>query len=457
METYKYKEILDCVDIPVFVHDKDFRLIYVNSAYCAIANTVETAALGKLYWEVFPKLSMAPPSCHEVTRSKDGLSSRDTFSVDGKTYLSLGFVKRDIDNVFSFAIHSLQDVTDQTNLVQLLQEAVEQDTALFELSPDAIMRLDAHGFTDCNPATLRTFGCSSKEEFVGFHPSHFSPRIQPSGEDSFNLANERIQYALRNGSNSFEWRHCKLDGSEFDAEVLLVAFFKDGAFTLQATVRDITQRKDAERNVEATIQKLNVALEGIVGAVSKTMGFRDQYTTLHQKRVADISCAIAHKLNWSEDRIKGLRLAALIHDLGKISTPTEILTKPTKLTHAEQALVREHAEIGYQILKDYEFPWNIAEIVHQHHERLDGSGYPKGLKGDEILPESRIISVADVIESMSENRPYRISVGLVGALDEIRKGSGKLYDTEVARIALQLFEGQTSLTESKVIGSSEKL
>lgn len=117
-----------------------------------------------------------------------------------------------------------------------------------------------------------------------------------------------------------EWRHSRLDGSEFDAEVLLVAFTQDGRLILQATVRDISQRKEAERKVESTVEKLNLALEGIVRAVSKTMGFRDQYTTLHQKRVADISCAIAERLGWPEERIKGLKLAALIHDIGKISS-----------------------------------------------------------------------------------------------------------------------------------------
>ena len=455
VKNYEFNDVFDCVDIPVFIHGKDFRLIYANQAYLSIADTDESEALGKLYWEVFPKQETPPVSCYAATLSKSATSSRDEVSVKDRVYLSMGFIKRDDGGDVVFAIHSIHDITEQKRVMHLLQSAAEQETALFELSPDAIMMLDEHGFTDCNPATLRIFGCASKEQFVGYHPSHFSPAKQPNGEDSFNLANSKIKQALKNGNNAFEWRHSRLDGSEFDAEVLLVAFTQDGRLILQATVRDISQRKEAERKVESTVEKLNLALEGIVRAVSKTMGFRDQYTTLHQKRVADISCAIAERLGWPEERIKGLKLAALIHDIGKISTPTDILTKPAKLSHAELELVREHAEIGYQILKEFEFPWDIAEMVRQHHERLDGSGYPQGLKGDAILPEAKIIAVADTIESMAAHRPYRLSVGLSGALNEVRTGSGKLYDAEIVNAALALFDGETSLEDSEVIGSSE--
>lgn len=455
VKNYEFNDVFDCVDIPVFIHGKDFRLIYANQAYLSIANTDESEALGKLYWEVFPKQETPPESCYAATLSKSAKSSRDELSVKDRVYLSMGFIKRDDGGDVVFAIQSIHDITEQKRVMHLLQSAAEQETALFELSPDAIMMLDEHGFTDCNPATLRIFGCGSKEQFVGYHPSHFSPAKQPNGEDSFNLANSKIKQALKNGNNAFEWRHSRLDGSEFDAEVLLVAFTQDGRLILQATVRDISQRKEAERKVESTVEKLNLALEGIVRAVSKTMGFRDQYTTLHQKRVADISCAIAERLGWPEERIKGLKLAALIHDIGKISTPTDILTKPAKLSHAELELVREHAEIGYQILKEFEFPWDIAEMVRQHHERLDGSGYPQGLKGDAILPEAKIIAVADTIESMAAHRPYRLSMGLSGALNEVRTGSGKLYDAEIVNAALALFDGETSLEDSEVIGSSE--
>lgn len=455
MNRKNFHEVLGCVQHPVFVHDKDFRLLYANQAYLSIAEASEADVIGKLFWEVFPKQKAPPSSCFNATLSACDLVSSDEILVGNKVFQSLGFIKRDEHQNFIFAIHYLYDITEQKNVMHLLQESVEQNSTLFELSPDAIMTLDEHGFTDCNPATLKLFGCSSKEQFVGQHPSQFSPVHQPNGEDSFFLAQKMISQALANGSNLFEWRHSKLDGVEFDAEVLLVAFEQNGSLTLQATVRDISACKEAERRVETTVDKLKLALEGIVKAVSKTMGFRDQYTTLHQKRVADISCAIARKLGWSDDRIKGLKLAALIHDIGKISTPTDILTKPSTLSPVELQLVKEHAEIGYQILKDFEFPWDIAEIVHQHHERLEGSGYPKGLKGNEILPEAKVIAVADTIEAIATHRPYRTSAGLKAALDEIQSGAGKLYEAEIAKIALELFDGVDSLESSKVIGSSE--
>lgn len=335
----------------------------------------------------------------------------------------------------------------QVQLKRALEEMVDQQRRLYELSPDAIMRIDENVFTDCNSAALKMFGCTDKAQFVGRHPGFFSPKKQPSGKSSVVLANQKIKEALSAGSAIFEWRHSKLDGGEFDTEVCLVAYRKDEKLILQATVRDITARKKDQGCLVATVEQLNNAIEGIVMAISKTMGFKDQYTTLHQKRVSDISCAIAELLNWDEAAIKGLRLAALVHDIGKISTPTEILTKPLQLSPVELALVQEHAEIGYQILKDITFPWDIAEIVHQHHERLDGSGYPRGLKGDEILPAAKVIAVADTIEAMAAHRPYKLSVGLIGALAEIKAGAGTKYDPEIVQAALQLFKGRSSIEE----------
>lgn len=450
MKNHQFKDILDFVDLPIFVHDNELRLIYGNRAYFAEAKTSEAEAQGKYYWQVFPKQEAPLPSCNATILSGSGVKSSDEVDVGGKTFLSSGFINRDSNQHFDYALHVLHDITEPKKVLRLLTAEVQKAQTLFELSPDAIMVLNAEGFTDCNPATLKMFGCSDKQQFVGHHPSYFSPAKQYGGEDSFEFAKLKIDHALKEGNNFFEWRYKRHDGSEFDAEVLLVAFAKEQDLVLQATVRDITVRKEAERQVAETIRKRNLAIEGIVLAVSKTMGFRDQYTTLHQKRVSDISCVIAHLLNWPEERIKGLKLAALIHDLGKISTPTDILTKPSKLSYAELELVKEHAEIGYQILRDFDFPWNIAEIVRQHHERLDGSGYPRGLKGDEILPEAKIIAVADTIEAMAANRPYRESVGLDGALEEIKSGAGTRYDAEIVKAALRIFEGKQTFEDAEI-------
>ena len=156
--------------------------------------------------------------------------------------------------------------------------------------------------------------------------------------------------------------------------------------------------------------------------------------------MADLACAIAAEMGLEPDRLNGLRMASLIHDLGKISIPTEILTKPTKLTNIEFEIVKTHAQAGYEILKDIVFPWPIARIVLEHHEKIDGSGYPRRLKGDALLPESKILTVADAVEAMASHRPYRPSLGLQDALEEISRNKGILYDTDAVNTCLKLFE-----------------
>jgi len=166
---------------------------------------------------------------------------------------------------------------------------------------------------------------------------------------------------------------------------------------------------------------------------------KDPYTAGHQRRVADIARAIAREMGLSPEQISGLRMAAIIHDIGKVSVPSEILSSPRKLTALEFNLIKTHAQSGYDIVKDIEFPWPIARMIIEHHERMDGSGYPNGLTGDKILPESRILAVADVVEAMETHRPYRPSLGLEKALDEIAKNRGRLYDPEIVDACLRLF------------------
>jgi len=166
---------------------------------------------------------------------------------------------------------------------------------------------------------------------------------------------------------------------------------------------------------------------------------RDAYTFGHQSRSADLAGAIATEMGLAQDKIEGVRMAGIIHDIGKLSIPAEILSKPTHLTNLEFSLIKEHSRSGYEILKNVESPWPLAEIVYQHHERMDGSGYPRNLKGDEILMESRILSVADVVEAMASHRPYREALGIEVALEEIEKNKGILYDVAVVDACLRLF------------------
>lgn len=220
---------------------------------------------------------------------------------------------------------------------------------------------------------------------------------------------------------------------------LFEALAKEIGFGMRSIDRQ--QRLDDQIHEKQVAQKhLSSALMATIEAMGKTMEWRDPYTSGHQKRVAVLSMAIAQKLGWDRDQIQPIYMAAMVHDIGKVAVPSEILTKPTHLTTLEMQLVQGHVESGYQILKDIPFPWPIAEMVRQHHERLDGSGYPRGLKGDEICPEAKILAVADTIEAMATHRPYRPARGLQVAIDEIKSESGTKLDEKVVDAALRLMQ-----------------
>jgi putative nucleotidyltransferase with HDIG domain len=174
--------------------------------------------------------------------------------------------------------------------------------------------------------------------------------------------------------------------------------------------------------------------------MARAVETRDPYTAGHQKQVAGLSCAIARELGLSESHVEGIRVAGIIHDIGKISVPSKVLAKPAKLTELEFGIVKTHPEVGYEILKSIEFPWPIAQMVLQHHERMNGSGYPQGLSGKDILLEARILCVADVVEAMASHRPYRAGLGIESALEEILQNKGTLYDPDVVATCVRLFK-----------------
>jgi putative nucleotidyltransferase with HDIG domain len=181
-------------------------------------------------------------------------------------------------------------------------------------------------------------------------------------------------------------------------------------------------------------------MEDTIYTIGKIAETRDPYTAGHQKNVSQIATFIAQEMKLPKDKIEGIRIASLVHDIGKISLPAEILNKLTKLSEMEYGLIKDHSQVGYDVLKSIEFSWPIAQIVLQHHERLDGSGYPQGLKGEDILLEARIIGVADVIDAMSSHRPYRPAWGIDKVLEEISKNKGILYDPKVVDACLKLFK-----------------
>jgi HD-GYP domain-containing protein (c-di-GMP phosphodiesterase class II) len=193
-----------------------------------------------------------------------------------------------------------------------------------------------------------------------------------------------------------------------------------------------------KQEIQNSNRQLRKAMDRMIQAISMTIEMRDPYTAGHQQRVTHLACSIADRMGLSKEKIEGIYMAAMIHDLGKIYIPAEILSKPGKLSDFEYLIIKMHPEAGHNILKIMDFPWPIAQMVFQHHERLNGSGYPKGICGNEIMLESRILAVADIVESMASHRPYRPAIGLESALEEITRYRDILYDPEVVDVCNQL-------------------
>lgn len=241
------------------------------------------------------------------------------------------------------------------------------------------------------------------------------------------------------GPSEYEISIIRKNGAIRNLQVFRKEIFWNGKKQSQVIYQDITERKQAEEKLQKTLETLKKAVGTTIHVLVSVLESRDPYTAGHQSRSADLACAIATEMGLSQDQIEGIRMAGSIHDIGKLAIPAEILSKPTKLTDLEFSLVKEHSQSGYDMLKDVESPWPLADIVGQHHERINGTGYPKQLKGNDILVEARIMAVADVVEAMASHRPYRASLGLAAALEEIEKNKGILYDETVVDACLTLF------------------
>jgi PAS domain S-box-containing protein/putative nucleotidyltransferase with HDIG domain len=237
----------------------------------------------------------------------------------------------------------------------------------------------------------------------------------------------------------FEAAVKRKDGTTTSVELSAGRISYQGKPASLVILRDVTDRRRTEEELSLTLEKLRKAMGATIQAMSLTIETRDPYTAGHQKRVSDLARAIATEMKLNKEEIDAIRMAASIHDLGKISIPAEILSKPGKINEFEFRLIQNHPQIGYEILRTIEFPWPIAEIVLQHHERINGSGYPNGLRGEEIHIIARILAVADVVEAMVSHRPYRSALTLGEAIHEITKNRGTLYDPDAVDACKLLF------------------
>ena len=307
---------------------------------------------------------------------------------------------------------------------------------LFEAAQDGILILDfdTGQIQDANPFVLSLLGFT-REELVGKEIWEIGSILDKS------IALKAFEVIKEKGYVRYENIPLKTKGGELiQVEFVSNAYHVNGDKVIQCNIRDISNRKKLEEENLKFQHSISISLHEMIETLANVIVARDSYTAGHQKRVANLASAIAAKLNLPLHTIEGIHLSALIHDIGKIAIPAEILTKPKALTNFELAMLRNHVQTGYDILKNINFPWNVAQIVLQHHERLDGSGYPNGLKGDSICEEAKIIAVADVVEAISSDRPYRKSRGIEAALDEITTNSGKLYDARVVEACLKVFK-----------------
>ncbi len=238
------------------------------------------------------------------------------------------------------------------------------------------------------------------------------------------------EYRIRQASGDYAWIRDELQPIETE---------DNSAPRIVGVWLDITEIKEQEQLVNDYSSQIQASMISTVNVIAQMVELRDPYTAGHENRVGHLAAAIGAEMGFDDHQQFGLRVAGILHDIGKISVPSELLTKPTRLSHAEYSVIKEHAENGYQILRNVNFPWPVAELARQHHERIDGSGYPRGLKDEEILLEARILSIADVVESMAKDRPYRHSLGLEAALSEIEQKAGTLYDANSVNACLRLF------------------
>jgi PAS domain S-box-containing protein len=328
----------------------------------------------------------------------------------------------------------VQDVTALRRAMISVQEQEAQFRALTEQSMVGIVIVAGGNVTYANQRTDEIFGYEAGES-TGRSVEIFVvdadlPRIQQKLRSLFNNEVQELKD---------EFRGRRKDNTEIMVGAHGKIITINGHRVVIGMIQDITDKLRSEQTIHEYIQRLERSIASTVDAVSLMVELRDPYTAGHERRVGEISADIAAELGLDANVQRGLRIAGALHDVGKITVPAEILSKPSRLSPIEYELVRSHAQQGYEVLKGIDFPWPIAEVARQHHERIDGSGYPRGLKGEEILLEARIMAVADVVESMASHRPYRPSRGINEALGEIENGGGVRFDSNVVAACLRLF------------------
>jgi len=324
------------------------------------------------------------------------------------------------------------DPATPANLKAFSEEELFLKSQLLDMASDAIFLNDFNGrFIYVNKACTGLTGYSRNELL------HLNARQLNTPE--YNRAlKEHYGELMKNGVTTFEAPGRRKDGSPCLLEVHCRTMDVGGTRCIFNTARDITQRKEADKALQNSYTKLQKTLDGFIDTIATLSETRDPYTAGHQRQVSKLAHAIAGEMQLDRNICESIRVAGILHDIGKLSIPAEILSKPGKLSSAEFAIIKRHPEVGRDILKTIDFPWPICGIVSQHHERLDGTGYPDGLTCEGICLEAKILAVADVVDAMASHRPYRPALGMNVALDEVIKNKGTKYDMDAVDACVRL-------------------
>ncbi|MCX5814295.1 MAG: PAS domain S-box protein [Proteobacteria bacterium] len=438
-----YENILESIVTGVWQTDRNDTIRYCNQGMGVIAGIEPAKIEGLNLWTDFPKETInafGPLYLNaKVLLEPVRYDAVHVLTPSGRyTHQSGWFIPLIKDGEFDGMICTVDDVTEQKRSHEALLQAEAKYRSIFENAVEGIFQCDPDGrITSANPALVHTHGYDSEEELIKALSDIRTPLyVNPELRKEY-LRLLRTQEVIEN----FEAEFYRKDGRKIWVCMnVRAARNNDGNIHhFVGTMESTTIRKEAEEELKQTLEKLRKSLIGTIQAMSLMVETRDPYTAGHQRSVSNIARNIAQEMALPNDTIDNIRMAGIIHDIGKISVPAEILSKPGKLSNIEFSLIKVHAQSGYNILKDVGLPYPIAEIVLQHHERMDGSGYPQGLKGDKILLEARILAVADVVEAIASHRPYRPAKGIDAALEEIEKNKGILYDAGVAEACLKLF------------------
>jgi len=430
----KYRLLAENVTDVIFVQDMNFNMTYVSPSVTPLSGySVEEALNQKmkdfLTPDSFAKAMGSFQKATALAKTKKDIEippmEYEYIRKDGSTFwgeIRVTFLRDSESRVVSTQ-GVLRDITERKRAEE---EMRVKDNAIAS-SINGIAMADLEGnLTYANHSFLEMWGYHDEKDVMGRNVLEF----WQAEED----AAEVMKVATKRGGWIGELLAKRKDGSAFDVHTAAsVVRDPNGRPVCQlASFVDITERKRAE-------EALRTTLNGTIQAIGRTTETRDPYTAAHQRRVTQLACAIIKEMGLPKEQAEGTRVAGLMHDIGKMSIPAEILAKPSKLSETEFDLIKAHPQVAYDILKSIDFPWPVADIILQHHERLDGSGYPNGLKGEEILLEARILGTADVVEALSSHRPYRPALGIDKALEEIEKNKGTLYDPEVVDACVRLF------------------